>query len=86
MYEVLLMSPAQRFFRKADKALARRLKQCFLRLAADPHGDPSVKRLTGDLCGKYRYRLGEWRVIYAIDEACKQVHVLVIAHRRESYR
>jgi mRNA-degrading endonuclease RelE of RelBE toxin-antitoxin system len=37
------------------------------------------------LSGRLRYRVGDWRVIYRIDDTPRQVHVLVIAHRSEVY-
>ena len=34
----------------------------------------------------YRIRQGDWRVIYLVDDATRQVSVLKIGHRREIYR
>ena len=45
----------------------------------------NIKRLSGKLTGRLRYRVGDWRVIYRIDDTARQVHVLVIAHRSEVY-
>ena len=44
-----------------------------------------IKQLKGDLTGYYRYRVGDYRVVYCIDDEQKRVVVTVIAHRREVY-
>ena len=54
-------------------------------LKTDPHIHPNIKQLKGDLAGYYRYRVGDYRVVYYIDEEQKQVVVTIIAHRREVY-
>jgi addiction module RelE/StbE family toxin len=44
-----------------------------------------VKALKGDYAGYYRYRIGDYRVIYAVDDELVQVFVVAIAHRSEAY-
>ncbi len=85
MFELILSPEAQAFFAAADPPLARKLARCFLQLEHDPRHHNNIKRLTGQLTGRLRYRLGDWRVIYRIDDRARQVHVLVIAHRSEVY-
>jgi mRNA interferase RelE/StbE len=85
MFEVLLSPEARAFFAAADPALARKLARCFQQLEHDPRRHNNIKRLSGKLAGRLRYRLGDWRVIYRIDDRAHQVHVLVIAHRSEVY-
>jgi mRNA interferase RelE/StbE len=41
-------------------------------------------RLTGS--DRFRLRVGEYRIIYAIDVARNEVHLLSVGHRREIYR
>lgn len=86
MYEVQLSSTAQRFYEKADIPLARRLNRCFEQLQHDPYNHPNIKRLTGKLKGYFRFRIGDWRVVYEIREDNSVVIVVLIAHRREVYR
>jgi len=85
MYDVVLSPEARKFFEAADLPLARKLARCFERLEQEPRDANNIKRLTGDWKGYLRYRVGDWRVIYQIDEGVSQVQVLVIAHRREVY-
>jgi len=85
MYDVNLSPEAQRFYSQADPPLARKLARCFILLEHDPRRHNNIKRLTGQLVGRWRYRMGDWRVVYRIDERAKRVNVLVIAHRSEVY-
>ena len=85
MYSVELGRVARRTFERAAASLQRRLDRCFDRLKVEPHFDGNIKPLKGKLAGHYRYRVGDYRVIYRIDEHGSVVHVLKIAHRSEAY-
>jgi mRNA interferase RelE/StbE len=85
MFEVILSPEAEAFYRVADLPLAKKLAHCFKQLENDPRQHNNIKRLKGELKGKFRYRVGNWRVIYRIDAAKRQVWVLALAHRREVY-
>ncbi|HHF42548.1 MAG TPA: type II toxin-antitoxin system RelE/ParE family toxin [Candidatus Aminicenantes bacterium] len=43
------------------------------------------KPLKGILKGLYRYRLGDYRIIYTIDLAERKLIILHIAHRKKIY-
>jgi mRNA interferase RelE/StbE len=43
-------------------------------------------RLKGSLKGFRRYRIGEYRVIYAIDHAGKKIIILNVNHRKQIYK
>ena len=85
MFDVILSSAAAEFYAAADQPLARKLTRCFRNLETDPRQGNNVKRLTGDWAGYFRYRVGDWRVIYRIDDDRSRVYAAVIAHRREVY-
>jgi mRNA interferase RelE/StbE len=85
MFEVILSPEAQAFFAAAQTPLARKLARCFAELEREPRRHNNIKRLSGKLSGLSRYRVGDWRVIYRIDDAARRVFVLSIANRREVY-
>jgi mRNA interferase RelE/StbE len=60
-------------------------RAAFRRLERDPRRHNNIKRLTGKFAGYYRYRVGDWRVVYRIVDDAKQVQVLSSAHRRDVY-
>jgi mRNA interferase RelE/StbE len=86
MYDLFLTRDAQCFYEDADPVLVRKLNRCFRYLRNDPYDHPNIKRLKGPLAGQFRYRAGDWRVVYRVDEREQRVIVLLIAHRSEVYR
>lgn len=85
MYDVRLSSKAEAFYRKSDQPLARKLARCFQQLEHDPRQHSNIKQLKGTLAGQYRYRVGDYRVIYRIVEQEQAVSVVKIVHRSEAY-
>jgi mRNA interferase RelE/StbE len=85
MFEVILSPEAQDFYAEADRPLARKLTRCFEQLEKEPRRHSAIKMLTGDFKGFRRFRVGQWRVVYEIDDSARTVRVLSVAHRREVY-
>ncbi len=52
-------------------------------LAEDPY---SGKALTGSYRGLWRYRIGDYRIVYSIEKHRLVVFVLRIRHRKDIYR
>lgn len=42
--------------------------------------------LKGTLKGLYRYRIGDYRIIYVIDQAEKKIIILNVNHRKKIYK
>jgi mRNA interferase RelE/StbE len=75
---------AAKAFRKIHPTDGRRLKAAIEQLAIDPR-PTGCKRLTGG-DGEHRIRVGDYRVVYDVDDGTVVVLVLAIGHRREIYR
>ncbi len=43
-------------------------------------------QLKGNIKGLYRYRIGEYRVIYVIDQTEKKIIILNVNHRKKIYK
>jgi mRNA interferase RelE/StbE len=86
MYELMLTHEAQRFYERADSSLLRRLHRCFARLRQNPYEHPNIKRLRSSLAGYLRYRVGDWRIVYEVNEEEHSVTILLIAHRSKAYQ
>ena len=86
MYKIILLSDAEKFYRKllvTNKELFRRIDNALEALKDEPFlGKP----LKDSLKGKYSLRVGVYRIIYSIDKHEISIYVLDIAHRREVYR
>ena len=85
MYKLELSREAQRFYERADKSVAKKLARCFQSLETDPRAGNNVKALKGPLAGTFRYRVGDLRVVYTINELSVTVSVITIAKRSDVY-
>ncbi len=85
MFEIFLHPDVQKFYAKADQALAKKIARCLQQLEQTPRSHPNIKALKGDYAGLYRYRLGDYRVIYSVEDEIVQVFVVAITHRSEAY-
>lgn len=55
-------------------------------LRREPHFGPNIKRLRGEFSDFYRYRLGDYRLFYTIDEPDTVVVVADLRSRQASYQ
>ena len=71
--------------RALDKATAGKI---FERVRNHLSRDPERlgKPLKGVLKGLYRYRWGDYRIIYTIDKAAARISILYIGHRKDVYK
>lgn len=67
-----------------DKAMARKvISRINTYLVHDPL--KLGKALTGQFAGLYRYRYGDYRVLYALDLEQELIMVIHIRHRKDVY-
>ncbi len=55
-------------------------------LRREPHFGPNIKRLKAEFSDFYRYRVGEYRLFYTINEEDTVVIVADLRSRQQSYR
>ena len=67
--------------RKGDR---QRIVRAIQALAENPRA-PGCEKLAGSE-GRYRVRIGSYRVVYAVHDTKHLVDVVKIGHRREVYR
>jgi len=84
-YVVVLSSESKAFFESATPQLQKKLDRCFDRLKIEPCYHPNIKSLKGDLSGYYRYRLGDYRVVYEVNQSDRVVIIVLIGHRARIY-
>lgn len=85
MYRLELSREAQRFFEKCERAEAKKLVRCFEALEKNPRAGNNIKALKGRFAGAYRYRVGDLRVVYTINDRAVVVSVITIAQRGNVY-
>ena len=84
VYKVVYLDTVESDLKKLDKNITRKiLARIETYLVRDPKS--LSKPLTGEFSGYWRYRWGDYRVIYKIADKEILIMVLRIAHRREVY-
>ncbi len=84
-FEVLLMPQALKFYKLSPEDLTKRLNKCFEELETNPFWGPNIKVLRGEK-RRYRYRIGDYRLIYGVDKENGKVIVTLISSRPSAYR
>jgi mRNA interferase RelE/StbE len=83
MYRVILPKSVQKQIDRFSDEVARRILDRLGELETEPR-PADVKKLTGRTA--WRIRVGDYRIIYEIDDRERQVVVVVAGHRRGVYR
>jgi mRNA interferase RelE/StbE len=86
-YKVRLEKDAQKSLKKMDQNDSKIIMAWISKNLANSE-NPYIhgKSLQGNLKGKWRYRVGDYRLIANIDDENIIILVLVIGHRREIYK
>ncbi|MCP3959481.1 MAG: type II toxin-antitoxin system RelE/ParE family toxin [bacterium] len=83
-YTVEIAPAARRQLKKLPKSIQRRIVALLDDLVADPR-PPGTKKLAGGE-SLYRQRLGDYRVVYRIEDRKLWVLVVKVGTRKEIYR
>ena len=82
-YRLFLLPRAQKELARLPTETYERLRAAIHSLAEDPR-PPGCRKLTGR--EGWRIRVGDFRVIFEIEDDLNSVTVLHIGHRRDVYR
>lgn len=83
-YTLKISASAEKSFKKLPDRDLRRVTKAILDLAADPHPHGSIKLAGEENC--YRIRVGNYRVIYEIQDRVLMILILKVGHRKDVYR
>ena len=83
-YSILLRPAAIRDLKSLPSGVRSRIERAINRLADDPRTSGTRKLFGFD--DEWRLRVGDYRVLYVINNPERQVVIARIAHRREAYR
>ena len=83
-YTIEISTSAAKAVDKLEKANRLRIVGAIELLSVDPR-PPGAKMLRGGEQGRWRVRIGDYRIVYAIEDDRLLVLVLRVAHRREVY-
>jgi mRNA interferase RelE/StbE len=82
-YTLTFRPAALRALRKLDRQIAERIKAATEALQDDPR-PPGAKMLTWSH-GLWRIRIGDYRIVYTVDDQRRIVRVAATGHRRDVY-
>lgn len=77
---------AQDAFKALPAQEQPRILDALRELSAEPLRGPNVKKLKGKRRPCYRYRQGDYRILYEVFDGPHQVRVLGIVTRGEAYK
>jgi len=81
-YRLVYTDRALKDIQKLDPQVKNRIGKALLRFEADPLGH--AKPLTNAELGNYRFRVGDYRIIFDIE--AEDIVILRVGHRRQIYR
>lgn len=83
LYTVILKRSAEKELDRLPAKLHERVTAKLLELERHPR-PRGVQKLHGQDC--YRIRIGDYRVLYLIDDRSATVEIIAVGNRREVYR
>ena len=83
-YRVVFTRSARKELESLPGTIAARIVATSERLAAEPR-PTGARKLRGG-ADLWRVRVGDYRVVYAINDADRVVDVRVVRHRKDAYR
>lgn len=83
MYQIRILTQAQKDFEKLPLQIMNRIKKeiALLQNNPRPHGTIKLTQEEG-----YRQRVGDYRILYRINDHAKEIFIYRIKHRKEAYR
>ena len=86
MYEVFISKVAEKYYKKLDRDTKRRINKCIDVLSRNPLSGPNIGKLHGILKDKYRYAIGNLRIVYEINKKNKTIEIRAIRSRGDVYK
>jgi mRNA interferase RelE/StbE len=83
MYKIKILPSAQKDFDHLQGKIFNNIKNRIVQLADNPRPYGALK-LTND--EGYRIRIGDYRLLYRIDDKLREIFIYRIKHRKEVYR
>lgn len=85
-YKVFISNPALKDLRHLPGKDKKRISEAIDKLKGSPKNGPQIKKLVGMLSGRYRVRVGDYRIVYTVVDEHHIVYVVDIGQRKDIYR
>lgn len=84
-YEIEFESHGERQLGKLPKELISRIDTAMTALAKNPRPSGAVK-LSGYVDAAFRIRIGNYRILYVVNDSKKRVRIIAISKRDKAYK
>jgi mRNA interferase RelE/StbE len=84
-YRVEFTHPAEKDLQRLDKTISQNIANKIEWLSQNTEFIFPIS-LKGKFKGKYKLRVGDWRIVYSLDHAPRVITVYAIRHRSEIYK
>ena len=85
-YNLKIYKQAAKYYQNLNPEKQRKLNTALEEIAHGPFEGTHIKKLKGELSGKYRYHAGDYRIIYSVDKVNKEIYVEAIGPRGDVYK
>jgi mRNA interferase RelE/StbE len=82
-YEIAVLRTAVKSIARLPKEVQSRVVDAIAELAETPRPSEAKKLVARDAL---RLRVGDYRIIYEVNDAAKTIQVVVVSHRKDAYR
>lgn len=84
-FEIVFHREAAKAFHEFPSTIRKRIEAAIEALQENPTFGKDIRKPKGEFAGLYRLRVGEYRIIYHVDEKRKIVTIEAIGTRGEVY-
>lgn len=85
MYKIVYTTTFQKDLKKLDNSIAKRICDKLLELAKNPYNIKSLKYPPKDLPNLCKLRVGDWRILFWLDNNNKSIILYTVEHRSRIY-
>jgi mRNA interferase RelE/StbE len=73
--------------KKVEPKLYQKIKNIvYPQLRKNPHFGTNIKKLKGEFAEYYRFRIGNYRLFYLVDNTNSLIIIVELRHRQSAYR
>ncbi len=84
-YRVQLSMPAKKQLDRLDQVMAKRLLDRLNELAVEPYST-RISKVVKMEPGQRTSRVGDWRIIYRVNEITQEIMIIAVRPRGKAYR
>ena len=87
MYQLVFLTSAKKEFKKLDRVVQKHIKEKLILLSQDPNAlKNNLKTLQGTHKGKFRFRVGDYRIVLKKEDDKLIITIISVGHRKDIYK